>query len=87
MQERFDDCVNDEVCNFFINSINLRNGFTTNKVPQDPPLYAVNIFGIIHLFKYGECSSYKIYYLNISNVDLKKNEELHEQWFDGIFKS
>ena len=53
-------------------SINRHNGFTTNKFPQNPPLYAVNIFGIIQLFKYGECSPSNQYCLNIHDVDFEK---------------
>ena len=54
LQDRSDGWLNNEVQDHFIDSINLHNGFTTNKFLQDPPLYAVNIFGIIQLYKYGE---------------------------------
>ena len=60
LQVRFDGWLNDEVWDLFIDFINLDNGFTTNKFPQDFPFYAVNIFGIIQLFKYG--------YSNMVNV-------------------
>ena len=81
MQDRFDGWLNDEVRDLFIDSINLH---TTHKYPQDPPLYAVNIFRIIQLFKYGECSPFNQNRLNIHNVDFAKIEEFHKQQFNDI---
>ena len=56
LQDRLDGWLNDEVQDLFINSINLYNGFTSNKFTKNPPLHTVNIFRIIQLFKYDECS-------------------------------
>ena len=70
LQERFDGWLNDEVQHIFIDFIN--TGFTTHKFPKDPPLYAVNIFEIIQLFKYGEYSPFNQNLLNIYNVDFEK---------------
>ena len=35
LQDRFDGCLNDEVQDRFLDSINLHNGFTTNKFPDN----------------------------------------------------
>ena len=61
---------------------NQEYGLTTNKIPQDPPLYAVNIFGIIQLFNYGECFTLDHYCLNIRDFDLEKIEEFDKHEFN-----
>ena len=72
LQDRFDGWLNDEVRNLFIDSIDLHNVFTTNTFPDNLPLYAVNIFRIIQLFKYGECSPSNQYCLNIDDANSEK---------------
>ena len=39
-----------------MDSINLHNGFGSTTLLSSPPLYAINVFGIILLFKFGVCS-------------------------------
>ena len=56
IKERRSGCLNDKIRDIYINSINLLNNFESTTLPSSPPLYVVNIFGIIQLFKFGECS-------------------------------
>ena len=59
VKDRGGGMLNDEVLDLFIDSINLHNGFESNKLPSSPPIFAINVFGIIQLFKCAECSPNK----------------------------
>ena len=47
VKDRGDGMLNDEVLDLFIDSINLHTGFESNKLPSSPPIFAINMFGII----------------------------------------
>ena len=53
IKERRSGWLNDEIRDIFIDSIDLHNGFGSTTLPLSSPLYAVNVFGIIQLFKFG----------------------------------
>ena len=55
----------------FIDSINLHNGFGSTTLPLSPPLYAVNVFGNIQLFKFGECSPSSQYTFSLNDAYFK----------------
>ena len=60
----------------FIDSINLYDGFESNKLPSNPPIFAINVFGITQIFKFAECSPNKQYNLRLDDqnfeIKLKK---------------
>ena len=65
IKERRLGWLNNEIRYIFIGSINFHNGFGSNTLPSSPPLYAVNVFSIIQLFKFGECSPSNQYKLSL----------------------
>ena len=57
IKERRSGCLNDEIRDIFIDFINLHHGFGSSTLSSLPFIYAVNVFGIIQLFKFSEYSS------------------------------
>ena len=50
IKERRSGCLNDEIRDIFIDSINLHNGFGTSKLQSSPFIYAVNVFGFVQVW-------------------------------------
>ena len=48
--------INNEIRDIFIDSIDPRIGFGSTTLPLSSPLYAVSVFGIVQLFKFGDTS-------------------------------
>ena len=73
VKDRSNGMLNDELLDLFIDSINLHNGFESNELPNNPPIYAVPVFGIMQLFKVGECHPNNQYNLSLDdeNFDMK----------------
>ena len=67
MKERRFCWFNDDIRDIFIDSINLHNKFDSTSLPSSPPLFAVNVFGIIQLFKFGESFPSKLYKLSLDD--------------------
>ena len=59
--------LNDEVLNLFIESINLHDGFESNELPTNPLIYAVPVFDIVKLFKFGVCNPNNQYKLSLDD--------------------
>ena len=55
IKERWPTWLNDKISGIFIDSINIHHGFGSSILPLSPSIYEVNVFGIIQLFKFGEC--------------------------------
>ena len=44
---------NDKMRVLFIDSIDLHNGFLKKSLPPNPPLFAINVYGTMQLFKFA----------------------------------
>ena len=47
VKDRRNGMIDDEIVELFINSFNIHNGFKSNKLPRNPPIYTVPVFGIM----------------------------------------
>jgi hypothetical protein len=84
-KNRVGGMLNDEVLDLFLDSINLHNGFESNKLPPNPPIFAINVFGIIQLFKCAECSPNDQYNLRLDDTDFEWN--LRDHYSEGVMAS
>lgn len=74
VKEKHNGWSNDEVRDIFIDSVNLHHLFSEDILPTSFPIYAVNVYGIIPLYKYAECSPY-------SEINLTLEDENFEHKF------
>ena len=66
---------------FFIDSIYLHSGFLKKMLPPNPPLFAINVYGIMQLFKFAECNTNKRLHIKLDDYTFKeklKNSILNE---------
>ena len=85
VKDRGGGMLNDEVLDLFLDSINLHNGFESNKLPPNPPIFAINVFGIIQFFKCAECSPNKKYNLKLDDPNFKW--QLKNYYNEGVMAS
>ena len=67
IKERRLGWLNDVIRDKFIDSINVHDYFVSPAIPLSPHIYAFNVFGIIQLFKFGECSLSNQYKLSLDD--------------------